>query len=77
MTYINTSPHAAPGVAVCLLSGQCVWWGPIEQLAKTTGFDAVYCHEADVEAVKQALAKKPTKASAKTLRTPPPGAALS
>lgn len=76
MTYINTSPHAAPGVAVCLLSGQCVWWGPIEQLAKTTEFDAVYCHEADVEAVKQALAKKQAKSTAKTTRASP-GAALS
>ncbi len=76
MTHINASPHAAPGIAVCTQSGQYVWYGPIDQLAKTSGFDTVHCHEADVAVVKQALSKKLTKA-AKPLRSSPPGAASS
>jgi hypothetical protein len=70
VTHINSSPHAARGSAVCSRAGQCVWYGPIEQLPKASDFDTVHCHEDDVDLVRDSLVEQ-SKPSVRTVRLPP------
>ena len=42
-------------MAVCTLSGQIVWVGPIARLAEAGMFEIIHCHDDDAPAVQNWL----------------------
>jgi hypothetical protein len=46
---INSSSYGMPGRAVAVEDGQVVWAGPIREIANAGSFDALFCHDDDVE----------------------------
>jgi hypothetical protein len=46
---INSSSYGMPGRAVAVEDGQVVWAGAIRDIADAGSFDALFCHDDDVE----------------------------
>lgn len=48
---INSSSYGMPGRVVAVENGQVVWAGAIADIADAGGFDALFCHENDVDRI--------------------------
>lgn len=48
---INSSSYGMPGRAVAVEDGQVVWAGAIEDIADAGSFDALFCHDDDVDSL--------------------------
>jgi hypothetical protein len=46
---INSSSYGMPGRAVAVEDGQVVWAGAIRDIDEAGSFDALFCHDDDVE----------------------------
>jgi hypothetical protein len=46
---INSSSYGMPGRAVAVERGQVVWAGAIQDIADASSFDALFCHDDDVQ----------------------------
>ncbi len=53
---IETSPHGSLGLVTCMANGAISWRGPLSELEASGPFDAIFCHDDDAEAVRQAVA---------------------
>jgi hypothetical protein len=56
VTKIISSDHVSPGLVVCLINRQVVWFGPVAALPAEEAVDTIHCAEGEREAVLQALA---------------------
>ena len=46
---VNASHYGTPGEIIAVERGQIVWAGLIKDIDEAGGFDAVFCHDDDVE----------------------------
>jgi hypothetical protein len=49
---INPSNYGTRGEIVAVEDGMIVWTGPIEAVAEAGSFDALFCHDDDVNRLK-------------------------
>ena len=49
---INPSSYGTRGEVVAVEHGMIVWAGPIEAVAEAESFDALFCHDDDVNRLK-------------------------
>ena len=56
---IEVSEHSAKGFVTCTAGGVIIWRGSLAEIAAYTlpAFDAIYCHDDDVDQINKMLTK--------------------